>query len=549
MAEITLRVPVGPEPSNLIQITNQFHTEYPADNFNDEIGADDEQAELFGRYAVGLYYTYYLRTFHDSLSENDVEVLNHYCDELNWYIRASRNAVRSFDSLWNRLQESHVEIPPELRSLLLRLFDSLGVITRRSDVRPRGSYDRESAFLEIRDDLGALERFAGEPDRQSDDLERRDENNSIGDLVDTEFLVDVNNILQGVQEGNFSEGRRIYRSLHKRFLGPLLERFNVINTIQKCAASNVPYEERYQMLFMTNNKYDSDSEYFESNRSALMNRTEHTFYLSTSQQAPSGQLYMQLTTENVAARISVLHSTIKRITFPSESKNIKDEYFTEDGRSKKKGPCVAILVPINPNTKQEESNGIVAFSGCKDGSLDIAHFFGYTDAKWQSHKNGIDLIKQQLCKEMGDSVARISDDVEYFNQVNGITIPLRDVRNAVDESKNKPCNHLPRMFSCCERKLLANILPKTVYRGGKYEQANLYIERKLCPICYDAIIEFEKSRSFKCELANPLSFVKLTHNDSELFDTFNSLAILIQQGHESNIPFYGACRKKKAPTK
>ena len=106
MAEITLHVPVGPEPNQLIRIPNKFCTEYLENNSNDEIIADDEQAEIFGRYAVGLYYTYYLRTFHNSLDENDVEILNRYCDELNWYIRASRDVVRKFDKLWNELSKT-----------------------------------------------------------------------------------------------------------------------------------------------------------------------------------------------------------------------------------------------------------------------------------------------------------------------------------------------------------------------------------------------------------------------------------------------------------
>lgn len=128
-------------------------------------------------------------------------------------------------------------------------------------------------------------------------------------------------------------------------------------------------------------------------------------------------------------------------------------------------------------------------------------------------------------------MARISDTVEYFNQTGNIDVSLKEIRNKVKKSNNKPSNNLPRMFSCCERKLLADISPKTVYK-----EANLYIERETCRICYDAIKEFEQSRNFECNLANPLLFVRNDSSANKLFDSFDKLAVLIRRRADINFP-------------
>lgn len=195
------------------------------------------------------------------------------------------------------------------------------------------------------------------------------------------------------------------------------------------------------------------------------------------------------------------------------------------------------MIPIDPQTGLEEQNGIVAFSGCKDGSIDISRFFGYDDNKYTSHKNGIDCIEQQLRKATGDSVARISDTVEYFNHTCNIDISLKEIRNKVNKSNNTPGNNLPRMFSCCERKLLADILPNTINcPGGQYKEANLYIERTTCRICYDAIWELQQSRNFKCNLTNPSLPVQNVSSNNKLFNSFDKLAVLIKSRTNINFP-------------
>lgn len=538
MAEITLYVPVGPNPNQLIWISNNFRTEYPENNSNDEIIADDEQAEIFGRYAVGLYYTYYLRMFHNSLDENDVEILNRYCDELNWYIRASRDIVRKFDKLWNELRETRKNIPPE-QDYLVELFDALGRVTRQSNAAHSNRdtpVDREKDFQIIN---GVLEWIRQQNNDSTNHRDNHVVQHSRTGLIETKLLQnDVNSILENINRKRLGKARLQYRELYKRFREDMLERFRIISAIQTIANPNAPYEQRYHFSLLLNETEDDDL--FNSTRSVLRQKIENAFHQQWQDAKLSRSAYGQLTTEGTDERISELRNTIKKLDFTGNAKNLSKYYFPntddstpppEGGGDNGKGPCVAILVPINSCTGQEEQNGIVAFSGCKDGSIDISRFFGYDDNKYTSHKNGIDLIEQQLRKTTGDSVARISDTVEYFNQGSNIDVSLEEIRNKVNKSNNKPRNNLPRMFSCCERKLLADILPKTIYK-----EANLYIERETSRICYDAIKEFEKSRNFKCNLANPLLFIRNNSSTNKLFDSFDKLAVLIRRRADINFP-------------
>lgn len=537
MAEITLSVPVGPNPNQLIWISNNFRTEYPENNSNDEIIADDEQAEIFGRYAVGLYYTYYLRTFHNSLDENDVEILNRYCDELNWYIRASRDIVRRFDKLWNELRETRENIPSE-QDYLVELFDALGRVTSQSNSthsNRNNLVERENNFLIIR---RVLEQIG----QQNNDLTNYRDNHVIQHfstgLIDTKLLQDdVNSILKNINRKRLGEARRQYRELHKCFREDMFKRFRIISAIQTLTNPKASYKQRYHFSLLLNET--EDDKLFNSTRSVLRQKIENTFHSQWQDAKLSRPEYGQLTTEGTDERISELRNTIKKLDFTGNAKNLGKYYFPntdgstpppEGGGDNGKGPCVAILVPIDPYTGQEEQNGIVAFSGCKDGSIDISRFFGYADNKYYPHKKGIDLIEKQLRKTTGDSVARISDTVEYFNQTGNIDVSLKEIRNKVKKSNNKPSNNLPRMFSCCERKLLADISPKTVYK-----EANLYIERETCRICYDAIKEFEQSRNFECNLANPLLFVRNDSITNKLFDSFDKLAVSIRK--RANIHF------------
>lgn len=543
MAEITLSVPVGPNPNQLIWISNNFRTEYPENNSNDEIIADDEQAEIFGRYAVGLYYTYYVRTFHNSLSENDVEILNRYCDELNWYIRASRDVVRRFDKLWNELCETRKNTPPK-QDYLVELFDALGRVTRQSNAAHSNRdtpVDREKYFQIINRVLEWIRQ------QNKDSTNHRDNHvvqHSRTGLIETKLLQnDVNSILENINRKRLGKARCQYRKLYKRFREDMLERFRIISAIQTLANPKASYEQRYRLSLLLSETEDDDL--FNSTRSALRQKIENTFHSQWQDAKLSRPEYGQLTAKGTDERISKLRDTIKGLKFPDNTKNLDKYYFPntddstpppEGGGDNGKGPCVAILVPIDPCTGQEEQNGIVAFSGCIDGSIDISLFFGYADNKYYSHKNGIDLIEKQLRKTTGDSVARISDTVEYFNQTGNIDVSLKEIRNKVNKDNNTPGNNLPRMFSCCERKLLADISPKTVnYPGGQYKEANLYIERETCRICYDAIMEFQRSRNFKCNLANPLLFVRNGSITNKLFDSFDKLAVLIRK--RANIHF------------
>ncbi len=544
MAEITLSVPVGPNPNQLIWISNNFRTEYPENNSNDEIITDDEQAEIFGRYAVGLYYTYYLRTFHNSLDENDVEILNRYCDELNWYIRASRDIVRRFDKLWNELRETRENIPSK-QDYLVELFDALGRVTRQSNAAHSNRdtpVDREKDFQIISEVLEWIRQ------QNNDSTNHRDNHvvqHSRTGLIETKLLQnDVNSILENINRKRLGEARRQYRELYKRFRKDMFKRFRIISAIQTLANPKASYEQRYRLSLLLSETEDYDL--FNSTRSALRQKIENTFHSQWQDAKLSRLEYGQLTTEGTDERISELRNTIKKLDFTGNAKNLGKYYFPntdgstpppEGGGDNGKGPCVAILVPIDPCTGQEEQNGIVAFSGCKDGSFDISDFFGYTENECRSHRNGINLIEQQLRNTTGDSVARISDTVEYFNQTGNIDVSLKEIRNKVKKSNNKPKNSLPRMFSCCERKLLADISPKTVYRpGGQYKEANLYIERETCRICFDAIMEFQQSRNFKCNLANPLLFVRNGSSTNKLFDSFDKLAVLIQSCTDINFP-------------
>lgn len=544
MAEITLYVPVGPESNQLIQIPNQFRTEYPKNNSNDESIADDEQAEIFGRYAVGLYYTYYVRTFHNSLSENDVEILNRYCDELNWYIRASRDVVRRFDRLWDELCETRKNTPPK-QDYLVELFDALGRVTHQNNAAHSNRdtpIDREKDFQII---SGVLEWIRQQNNDSTNHRDNHVVQHSRTDLIETKLLQnDVNSILENINRKRLGEARRQYRELYKRFREDMLERFRIISAIQTLANPNAPYEQRYHFSLLLNEIEDDNL--FNSTRSVLRQKIENAFYRQWQDAKLSRSAYGQLTTEDADERISELRNTIKKLDFTGNAKNLGKYYFPNtdgstpppEGRGDNgKGPCVAILVPIDPRTGQEEQKGIVAFSGCIDGSIDISRFFRYTDNKYYSHKNGIDLIEKQLRKTTGDSVARISDTVEYFNQTGNIDVSLKEIRNKVKKSNNKPSNNLPRMFSCCERKLLADISPKTVYcHGGQYKEANLYIERETCRICYDAIKEFEQSRNFKCNLANPLLFVRNGSRTNNLFNSFDKLAVLIRSRGDIKFP-------------
>ena len=534
MAEITLSVPVGPNPNQLIWISNNFRTEYPENNSNDEIITDDEQAEIFGRYAVGLYYTYYLRTFHNSLDENDVEILNRYCDELNWYIRASRDIVRRFDKLWNELRETRENIPSE-QDYLVELFDALGRVTRQSNAAHSNRdtpVDREKDFQIISEVLEWIRQ------QNNDSTNHRDNHvvqHSRTGLIETKLLQnDVNSILENINRKRLGEARRQYRELYKHFREDMLERFRIISAIQTLANPNAPYEQRYHFSLLLN---ESEDDYlFNSTRSVLRQKIENAFHQQWQDTKLSRSAYGQLTTEGTDERISKLRDTIKGLNFPDDAKDLGKYYFSNTSNDGK-GPCVAILVPIDPCTGQEEQNGIVAFSGCIDGSIDISRFFRYTDNKYYSHKKGIDLIEKQLRKTTGDSVARISDTVEYFNQTGNIDVSLKEIKNKVNKDNNTPGNNLPRMFSCCERKLLADISPKTVYcPGGQYKEANLYIERETCRICYDAIKEFQQSRNFKCNLANPLLFVRNDSSTNKLFDSFDKLAVLIRSRADIKFP-------------
>lgn len=544
MAEITLHVPVGPEPNQLIRIPNKFCTEYLENNSNDEIIADDEQAEIFGRYAVGLYYTYYLRTFHNSLDENDVEILNRYCDELNWYIRASRDVVRKFDKLWNELSKTQKNISSE-QGYLVELFDALGRVTRQSNA----NHSNRDTGVESKNDFSIIKNVLEQIGQQNNDLTNYRDNHvvhhSSTGLIETKpFQDDVNSILENVKCKRLGKARRKYRKLHKYFDKDMSKRFSLISAIQTLINPKAPYEQRYRFSLLLNEAVDENL--FNSTRNVLRYKIEDVFHQQWQDTELSRSEYSQLTAEGTKERISNLRKTIKNLKFPDNTKNLGKYYFSNkdgstpppgDERDNGKGPCVAILIPIDPQTGLEEQNGIVAFSGCKDGSIDISRFFGYDDNKYTSHKNGIDCIEQQLRKATGDSVARISDTVEYFNHTCNIDISLKEIRNKVNKSNNTPGNNLPRMFSCCERKLLADILPNTINcPGGQYKEANLYIERTTCRICYDAIWELQQSRNFKCNLTNPSLPVQNVSSNNKLFNSFDKLAVLIKSRTNINFP-------------
>lgn len=320
MAEITLYVPVGPEPNQLIRIPNQFRTEYPKNNSNDETIADDEQAEIFGRYAVGLYYTYYVRTFHNSLSENDVEILNRYCDELNWYIRASRDVVRRFDKLWTELCETRKNTPPK-QDYLVELFDALGRVTRQSNAAhfDRDTpVDREKDFQII---SGVLEWIR---EQNNDSTIYRDNHvvhHSSTGLIETKpFQDDVNSILENVKCKRLGKARRKYRKLHKYFDKDMSKRFSLISAIQTLINPKAPYEQRYRFSLLLNEAVDENL--FNSTRNVLRYKIEDVFHQQWQDTELSRSEYSQLTAEGTKERISNLRKTIKNLKFPDNTKNL-----------------------------------------------------------------------------------------------------------------------------------------------------------------------------------------------------------------------------------
>lgn len=508
MAVLRWTVPIGQNEwhkTESVTFPNRFHTEYDRESPDDETRfyPDPETEDLTGRYPIGLYYVFSLRNSKEH-SETEVALLNRYCDELNRYVRASRKVVRAFDSLWSEYRNSldaireyrfrdHQELPD--------FFNRLGEAIREHNGGGNG-YDpvRVASALQERYQYALGDGFPGA----------------------------VENIWTALQSGNRGRARSLYRELHLQLTNPYRQMFESILRVVGFHNRRMRYEHRYQILFDDERSLRIAFDYelsldtlFGYEHDRLVYFLEKTFRDALPDE--------QLSNDAVSKSIDGLRRALNEISFPDGAKNIYKIYFDDSvppggDPNGGRGACVALLAPIDPITGQESAGVVVAFSGCRDGEPAISDFFGFTCNK--PFRDGFQSVVDRL-SDYGHEVATITYDVEYFTggAKPAKSVKLRDVMVCARPVGRGSKTGVRRMFSCCERKLLAYAVAKNHHVSPPCDEGKIYIERGTCEICHDGIEEFRASGRFNCIIDNPAYDIAV-HNESRgIFDAFAAKVI------------------------